>query len=248
MNVRLAAQTLSSSVADAIEFLDMSMKMSEFQGSQSTITFIGTIDKLFDMLNSRNPIGKGYKQPLRPNSKDIWENSVKAAAEYLLSLRTDDGQLLTSHRRKTFITGFVTTIKSTIEMANEMFYGLESPFKYLLTYKYSQDHLELLFSCIQSRGGWNNNPNTLQLKYALRKMLMRNSVTASKNANCTDFSDGSPTNIPIFHARKHTSPLIEQPEGSLENNLVNKQVTTATLTPQECLMVEHLDEGGHTIH
>ena len=86
MNVRLAAQTLSSSVADAIEFLDMSMKMSEFQGSQSTVTFIRTLDKLFDMLNSRSPIGKGYKQPLRPNSKDIWENSLKAAAEYLLSL------------------------------------------------------------------------------------------------------------------------------------------------------------------
>ena len=31
MNVRLAAQTLGSSVADAIEFLDMSIKMSEFK-------------------------------------------------------------------------------------------------------------------------------------------------------------------------------------------------------------------------
>ena len=59
-----------------------------------------------------------------------------------------------------------------------------------------RDHFELLFSCIQSRGGWNNNPNTLQLKYVLRKiMLLRNSIAASKNANCTDFSDGSPTSL-----------------------------------------------------
>lgn len=31
--------------------------------------------------------------------------------------------------------------------------GTNSPFKYLLTYKYSQDHIELLFSCIRPRGG-----------------------------------------------------------------------------------------------
>ncbi len=66
MNVRLAAQTLSSSVADAIEFLDVSMKLPEFQDSQATVTFTRTIDRLFDILNSRNPVGKGYKQPLRP--------------------------------------------------------------------------------------------------------------------------------------------------------------------------------------
>lgn len=47
-----------------------------------------------------------------------------------------------------------------------MFTMPNNPFKYILTYKYSQDHVELLFSCVQSRRGWNNNPNSLQLKYA----------------------------------------------------------------------------------
>lgn len=70
MNVQLAAQTLSSSVADAIEFLDVSMKLPEFQGSQPTVTFTRTIDQLFDILYSRNPVAKGYKQPLRPQSKE----------------------------------------------------------------------------------------------------------------------------------------------------------------------------------
>ena len=40
MNVRLAAQTLSSSVADAIEFLDVSMKLPHFKNSQATVNFI----------------------------------------------------------------------------------------------------------------------------------------------------------------------------------------------------------------
>ena len=70
MNVRLAAQTLSSSVANAIEFLDKSSQLPTFCDSHGTVKFIRTIDRVFDMLNSRNPIAKGFKTPLRPNSKD----------------------------------------------------------------------------------------------------------------------------------------------------------------------------------
>ncbi len=58
MSVRLAAQTLSSFVADAIEFLDVVMKNPKFQDSNGTVKFIRMIDRLFDMLNSRNPVGK----------------------------------------------------------------------------------------------------------------------------------------------------------------------------------------------
>eukprot|EP00794_Sanderia_malayensis_P014516 gene14516-16022_t len=70
------------------------------------------------------------------------------------------------------------------------------PFKFVLTDKLSQDHIELLFSFIQSKGGWNNNPNVLQLKYALRKMILRNKITASNNANCHVFEQN--TIIPVF--------------------------------------------------
>ncbi len=49
MNVRLAAQTLSSSVANAIDFLDKSARLN-FSESNGTVKFIRTIDRLFDML------------------------------------------------------------------------------------------------------------------------------------------------------------------------------------------------------
>jgi hypothetical protein len=125
--------------------------------------------------------------------------NLKHSAEYFLSLRTHDStnQFLVTHQRKTFITGFVTTIKSTIDMTTAMLSG-ENAFKYLLTYRFSQDHIELLFSCIRAQGGWNNNPNCLQLKYAMRKMLLRNTITASKNANCLTFSDSTNNNYPIL--------------------------------------------------
>jgi hypothetical protein len=135
MNVRLAAQTLSPSVADAIEFLNVSMKLNQFQNSDGTVKFIRMIDRLFDMLNSRNPLGKGYKKPLRPSSKDTWEEILRSTAPHLLGLKTntDVKQPLSKHPRKTFVIGFVASIKSTIEMANEMFTSTINPFKYLLT-------------------------------------------------------------------------------------------------------------------
>ena len=58
MNVRPAAQTLSSSVADTIEFLDVSMKLPQFRNSQTTVNFIRIMDRAFDILNSRNPMGR----------------------------------------------------------------------------------------------------------------------------------------------------------------------------------------------
>ena len=81
MNVKLAAQTLSCSIADVIEFLDASMKLHEFQGSQSTITSTRTIDQLFNILKSRNPVGKGYKQPFKTRIK----RNMGSNANYLLS-------------------------------------------------------------------------------------------------------------------------------------------------------------------
>ena len=200
MNVALAAQTLSSSVADSIDFLNGAMKHEKFQQSEATVKFVRVIDRLFDMLNSRSPIGKGFKQPLRPETRETWEEILKTTAVYLLGLKTPQkDKLLSTHKRNTFILGFVTCIKSTLEMTKEMF-STADPFKYLLTHKYSQDHIELLFSCVRARGGWNNNPNCLQLKYALRKMLLRNAITASKNANCLSFETTSTSIIPLYHS------------------------------------------------
>ena len=42
----------------------------------------------------------------------------------------------------------------------------------------------MFFSKIRSRNGWNNNPNPLQLKWALRALLLKNSIEAPKTANC----------------------------------------------------------------
>ena len=56
------------------------------------------IDQLFDIMNSRNPLGKRFKAPL---SMGNWEETLsflKKAKGYLLSLAREDGIPL--HRTK----------------------------------------------------------------------------------------------------------------------------------------------------
>ncbi|GFR83874.1 THAP domain containing 9 [Elysia marginata] len=62
MNVRLAAQTLSTSVADAIEYCRQDLHLPQFAGSEETRTFLRWFDRMFDLCNSSNFVwGKGQK-------------------------------------------------------------------------------------------------------------------------------------------------------------------------------------------
>ena len=102
MKVSLAAQTLSSSIADAINFLDNGLQLQHFKGSESTVEFIRIVDRLFDILNSRSPVAKGFKQPLRLSTQGRWLSILQNTAHDLLSLKSVDGQPLIHHRRKNF--------------------------------------------------------------------------------------------------------------------------------------------------
>ena len=54
---------------------------------------------------------------------------------------------------------------------------------YILTYKLSQDHIEMIFGIVRRRGGWSNNPRTMQFCFAYRAILSKLGVLASANGN-----------------------------------------------------------------
>eukprot|EP00795_Rhopilema_esculentum_P017191 gene17191-8732_t len=93
--------------------------------------------------------------------------------------------------------------------AEELLMRNNDPYRFLLTYKFSQDHIELLFSCVRARGGFNNNPNTVQFKTALRQILMRNSIMASNKANVLSFEAESNGSIFSLRASKRRTPVAE---------------------------------------
>ena len=61
-------------------------------------------------------------------------------------------------KRKTGFIGFLVGIKSVQGMFHDLVESPNPPLRYLLTYKFSQDHLELFFGAVRAAGGCNNNP------------------------------------------------------------------------------------------
>lgn len=90
MNVRLAAETFSESVAGCIEFL-MKQKFPGFEGAQATIDFIRRMDRLFNVFNSTQSNDKNiYKRPLSPENKRIIFDFIQDTTEFFRSLRVEE--------------------------------------------------------------------------------------------------------------------------------------------------------------
>lgn len=124
------------------------VKDPNFKGAEATIRFIRLIDRLFDLLNSRNPLGKTYKAPIKRENKDFWNDFFENGLEYLKGLKHSDERPLYDSKNKVPILGFSITIKSIIGMYEE-YIEKTGMLTYILTYKFSQDHLELFFCCLR---------------------------------------------------------------------------------------------------
>lgn len=164
-------------------------------------------------MNSRNPFAKGYKKPLVHADLEYLQKMTREHIEYLFHLKTRDGLLLTKSRRRTFIYGLALTTKSILDVASDIFYQNKT-YKYLLTYRFSQDHLEILFSKIRGRHGHNNNPNVLQFKYAMRQILMHNNIKNSSNMNCIELDNDFNGSIFEFRWKK------KRQESLFNNNVI----------------------------
>lgn len=73
-------------------------------------------------------------------------------------------------------------------------------FRYLLTYKLSQDHLELFFSSVRSKGGFNNNPSPKQFAAIFKRLLIHHELT-HQNSNCDN-----EVKTPILSVSSTTQP------------------------------------------
>ncbi|KAL3209203.1 hypothetical protein MRX96_038322 [Rhipicephalus microplus] len=176
MKVNLAVQTLSTSVADAIDFCREDLQLPQFKNSEGTVKFIRMFDKLFDFLNSRNPVANGFKAPLRPSNKGTWMNFFEEVKEYIRGLTDGSGVSIFRTPRRTQFLKFLVTIESVIGLASALLLSDNAPLRYFLTYKLSQDHIELFFAAVRSKGGWNNNPTVSQFVAAYKRLVTHNQV------------------------------------------------------------------------
>jgi hypothetical protein len=196
MKVYLAAQVLSNSVADALEYCHAKVPGWEDVDVSGTCKYLRVFNMLFDRMNSKNPFGKFLKCPLGTSSKEEIFNDFAVGERFIFSLamhpcdpphdepekkklRTE-GLVLSGPRKKGFL-GFLVNI-ATYKRLYDL-YIHTGCLKYLLTFKTSQDHVEQLFCCIRGSLGKNNNPSTMEFTNNLKKILL-GATHSSKFANC----------------------------------------------------------------
>ena len=137
MNVKMASQTLSASIASAIDFLCDDIEHPDFEDSESTTSVIKRMDVAFDLLNGRNPFGKGSKQPVSSDYYPKWPIECEKLADYIFDLRHEQGHLLRNGYCKTVIWGFTFTLRSVKAVTEELLTYIYMPYKYVLTNKFS---------------------------------------------------------------------------------------------------------------
>lgn len=176
MNVKLAAQLLSESVACSLEFCLLE-EFPEFEGCEATIKFIRIFNRLFDILNSRNLKASEWKCPVNYKNYKKYVDFLKEARAYILSLKQPitEKTLLKSNRKTGFL-GFIVCIDSLLGLYDTIVVSGRYGMTFLLTYKFSQDHIELFFGKLRRLGGCNNNPTARQFKSAYKKLLIYNDV------------------------------------------------------------------------
>ena len=143
-------EVISSNVADSIKFCQKSRQRREFSQSDGTVNVLKTFDAIFDLLNSRNPCGKGQKAPMKSTNKEQWKYVIETGKKYILGLKDKQGYRLVDSKRKTGFVGFLACLESVSNIFHQ-YVEQDLSLKYLLTYKLSQDHLELFFSTIRAR-------------------------------------------------------------------------------------------------
>lgn len=184
MKVKLAVQTFSDSVADALVYCNEDLKLTKFEGANATAKFCRYINNIFDILNSRNCLSKNvYKKPIYADCVEFVESYFQEATEYLISIKDHNNTNIVDGVRKTGFLGLLVTMKSIVGIVK--YHVIEKRnLEYILTYKLSQDHLEMFFSNIRSKGGFNNNPTAIQFESAYKRLLIHVELTSSEAANC----------------------------------------------------------------
>lgn len=193
MNVRLAVQTMSNSVAQSLQVL-MEEGHPDFAGAGPTIEFVRLMNCLFDVFNTKSLLDKNiFKKALHSENKRIVFDFLEKSLRYLKGLKISQidkkGKLkvvpILKSRNKVGFRGFLIDIHSLMQFYIE---NVEEK-NAIVTYSLLQDFIEMFFGRIRSSNGHNNNPNIQQFKGAYRKLLCNIKIAAPSHGNCRIFGE-----------------------------------------------------------
>lgn len=199
----------------------------EFTGCKATIDFTLKLNNLFDILNSKSKFSSNFKRPFSKETFAEYKPVFDEMTEYLKGLYYIDKKnkidFIVDSQIKTGYVGFVIGITS-IQKLYDIYVDCGT-LEYLLSFKFSQDQLEMLFSALRARGGFNNNPNCIQFTAAYKKMLVRNEIRGSENANCIDDCIS-----PSIFSVSSRIPVTENNESDLEE-IIHNDLDISEMSP-----------------
>uniref|UniRef100_A0A1B0D745 THAP-type domain-containing protein n=1 Tax=Phlebotomus papatasi TaxID=29031 RepID=A0A1B0D745_PHLPP len=177
MNVELAAQVLSKSVADAIDYCRVELRLSKFEGSEATSKFLRICNGAFDVLNTQNCTHKGFKAPIVDENCEEITKFCEEAVSYFTDLHirihdkardTQKLQPISDSQIKTGFIGLRACLRNLPAISIKMREFTQGGF---LTYPLLQDHLEFFFGEIRTKLGCNTNPTIYQFRAILKRLL-----------------------------------------------------------------------------
>lgn len=174
MNVRLAAQVFSHSVAVGLSFY-MGIDHPDIpKDAEHTINFLLRMDKIFYSFNAVSfKDFKFSRRPVTPRSyhSEFWKDSV----EWLESV-----SFVGSKAKIYCVDGF----KLSLTVAGCLWDDLKTQVKFMLPRRLNQDCLESFFSSIRQKGGFRDNPSAVHFRSAMRQCVANKLLSASSGGNC----------------------------------------------------------------
>ena len=143
-------QVLSSSVVDSLKFCRQRLRFHQFQNSHGTEFFLCIMDRLFNILNASSPNDTGWKKPITANGFEETVRFLSTAERYIQSLTNDEGSPRIQTQRNMGFIGLLMNINAMENLISDKI--VRRKWKCILPYKFSQDHLELLFNIIRGAG------------------------------------------------------------------------------------------------
>jgi catabolite regulation protein CreA len=181
MNVKLATQTLSHSVACGLRsYIKLKQMDSE---AEPTAVFVDRMNRLFDIMNSNSPTAKNkWQRPLSVKTVEqfqeladsaIWIKEWKFKSRKTGVVKDDipfkQGQLMT-------INALVSVCRYLIDVQE---------FRFVLTSRFNQDVVENWFSCVRGKGHNNDSRTTIEYESASKSIAVNWLLEhPEKGSNC----------------------------------------------------------------
>lgn len=128
--------------------------------------------------------GIHFKAPISPKNKESFFKYIDESIDYMEKLKLSaNGKSILKTKYLGFsicLTNFRNFYLEYVERA--------AMIPYVMTFRFSQDHLELLFASIRQMFGCNDNPSAKQFESAWRRLLGNHQITASESAKCQNNS------------------------------------------------------------